>query len=177
MRVHTQGETHAEDDAREQRYGYDCAGRLASLLTPDTSLLLSYDALGNRVRTSANGTDRLWEVDHSDPLKRPLAETATNGAPVRYYVWGAGRLLGVADASGALLCAHCDDMGSVAALTDAAGAVVFTAAYGPYGEDWGSAGTNAAPFGWLGSHGVLSAAYLCPPISGLRSLPDPLPRV
>lgn len=151
---------------------YDALGRPVSALATNGQaasgglLSFAYDALGNRVRTSADGTNRFWSADHSDPLTRPLVEADTNGAAVRYYVWGAGRLLGVADASGALLCAHCDDSGSVVALTDAGGAAVFTANYGPYGEEWGSSGTNATPFRWLGGLGVqrvLPTAYSLQP--------------
>ena len=64
----------------EQRYGYDCAGRMSSLqlLNPNSSLLLSYDAPGNLLRTvdsRTQGGSTLWVTDHADPLKRPLANS------------------------------------------------------------------------------------------------------
>jgi RHS repeat-associated protein len=118
------------------------------------TLSASYDALGNRVNTTVNGDPRLWVIDHTDPLKRPLMETTTNGVPVRYYIWGAGRLLGIIDADGTLRCVHADEQGSVVALTDGSGNATDTFAYGPYGEDWGRTGTNSIPFRWLGGHGV-----------------------
>lgn len=84
---------------------------------------------------------------------------AATGAPLRYYLWAPGRLLGFIDAaSGALTVAHCDEYGSVIALTDASGAVLHTACYGPNGQDWGASGTNPTPFAWLGGHGVQQVA-------------------
>jgi YD repeat-containing protein len=121
----------------------------------NTFLNFSYDPLCNRVITG----DKLWVTDHADPLKRPLMECSTNGVVLRYYLWGNGRLLGFIDSEGALTIAHSDEQGSVVALTAANGAVIFTAHYGPHGEDWGATGTNSTPFAWLGGHGVLSSSY------------------
>jgi RHS repeat-associated protein len=130
---------------------------MASATASNLSLSVTYDALGNRVKTTINGTNRLWVIDHADPLKRPLMETTTNGTPVRYYVWGAGRLLATIDADDTTRYAHCDDQGNVVALTSTNGLVLFTANYGPYGEPWGTTGTNTIPFDWLGGHGVFHA--------------------
>ena len=125
---------------------YDAQGRLASL----GSNAFAYDALGNRVLSSGH----IFIPDHSDPLKRPLVECDANGELVRWYIWGPGRLLGFIDADGNLTVAHSDEQGSVIALTDISGAILFRASYSPYGEDWGSSGTNATPFAWLGGCGV-----------------------
>jgi len=134
---------------------YNALGQLATLQTSHWSLATShfqYDALGNRVGSG----DRLWIPDHADPLKRPLVEAdAATGEPIRYYLWGPGSLLGFIDAqTEALTVAHCDEYGSVIALTDASGNVIHTANYGPNGQDWGSTGHNPTPFVWLGGHGV-----------------------
>jgi RHS repeat-associated protein len=135
-------------------YAYDYAGRMLSATASNLTLSASYDAIGNRVNTTVNGDPRLWVIDHTDPLKRPLMETTTNGVPVRYYIWGAGRLLGIIENDGTLRCVHADEQGSVVALTDGSGNATDTFAYGPYGEDWGRTGTNSIPFRWLGGHGV-----------------------
>jgi RHS repeat-associated protein len=131
---------------------YDPLGQLSSLRLSASARDLSYDALGNRLVSG----DRLWIPDHADPLKRPLIEAdAASGVPIRYYLWGPGRLLGFIDAaSGVLTVAHCDDYGSVVTLTDSSGATLHTASYGPNGQDWGQTGTNPTPFGWLGGHGA-----------------------
>ena len=137
---------------------YDPLGQLGSLSQPSTlnPQPFSYDPLGNRLVSG----DHLFIPDHADPLKRPLIEAdAATGEPIRYYLWGPGRLLGFIDAaSGALTVAHCDEYGSVVALTDASGAVLHTACYGPNGQDWGTTGTNPTPFAWLGGHGVQRVA-------------------
>jgi RHS repeat-associated protein len=73
---------------------------------------------------------------------------------VRYYIWGAGRLLGIIESDGTLRCVHADEQGSIVALSDGSGNATDTFAYGPYGEDWGRTGTNSIPFRWLGGHGV-----------------------
>jgi len=137
---------------------YDPLGQLGSLSQPSTlnPQTFFYDALGNRVVSG----DRLWLPDHADPLKRPLIEAdAATGEPIRYYLWGPGRLLGFIDAaSGTLTVAHCDEYGSVVALTSENGTVLHTACYGPNGQDWGATGTNPTPFAWLGGHGVQKVA-------------------
>ena len=135
---------------------YDAQGRLASASirgsgAPAASTAFSYDALGNRVGVGGH----IFVPDHSDPLKRPLVECDADGNPIRYYIWGPGRLLGFIDAEGTLTVAHADEQGSVIALTDENGNLLYRAAYSPHGEDWGSSGTNATPFAWLGGLGVM----------------------
>ncbi len=134
---------------------YNTLGQFSSLRLSASAREFSYDALGNRVGAG----DRLWIPDHADPLKRPLFEADTNGVPVRYYIWGPGRLLGFVDASNDVLTVvHSDEQGSVIALTDETGSTLHTAHYGPNGQDWGRSGTNATPFAWLGGHGVQRVA-------------------
>jgi RHS repeat-associated protein len=132
-------------------------GQLASFAQSSTNAFsqFSYDPLGNRVLTG----DRIWVTDHADPLKRPLMECSTNGVVLCYYLWGNGRLLGFIDSEGSLTVAHSDEQGNVVALTASNGAVLHTAHYGPHGENWGTTGTNATPFAWLGGHGVLAGSY------------------
>jgi len=137
------------------RCTYNALGQLTSLNLRESvsSVDYSYDALGNRIVCG----DRILIPDHADPLKRPLVEADASGAPIRYYIWGGGQLLGFINAaSGVLTVAHCDEVGSVVALTDASGNVLYEACYGPYGEDWGSAGANPTPFAWLGGYGVFN---------------------
>ena len=148
---------------------YDPYGQLTCLATTNISSFIShlssfsYDPLGNRLTTSTN---TLLIPDHADPLKRPLVELdAATGDPIRYYLWADNRLLGFIDAAtSTLTLAHCDDFGSVIALTETNGVVTFTAAYGPHGEDWGTTGHNPTPFAWLGVYGVqkINSSLLIP---------------
>ena len=149
-----------------ETFTYDGNGAMTNWISDGMSLSLAYDeqgrfangpcaydALDNRIRT-ADG--KYWIPNHADPLKRPLMEVdASTGAIIRYYIWSDNRLLGFIDgASGALTVVHSDDFASVIALTDVSGNVLYSANYGPHGEDWGSTGTNPTPFTWLGGYGV-----------------------
>jgi RHS repeat-associated protein len=149
--------TNRQSAAGDSQYEYDCAGRLTySLQSAANSIVLTYDALGNRLTTYSANTTRIWITDHADPRKRPLMVTDSNGVPVRYFIWGGGMLLAVIEADGTVRYAHSDEQGSVVALTDSNGAVTDQYCYGPYGTDWGHTGTNSIPFRWLGSHGVFT---------------------
>ena len=150
--------TNVQSAIGNEHYGYNPLGQLTSLNLRESvpSVDYSYDPIGNRIVCGG----RLFIPDHADPLKRPLIEAdAATGAPIRYYLWAPGRLLGFIDAaSGTLTVAHCDEYGSVVALTDEAGDTLHTACYGPSGQDWGATGTNPTPFAWLGGHGVQCVA-------------------
>ena len=144
---------------------YDAQGRLASLGGPPSpAAAFAYDALGNRILVGG----RIFVPDHSDPLKRPLIECDADGTPLRYYIWGPGRLLGFIDVGRAgsplpadvLTIAHSDEQGSVIALTGEDGTLLWRACYGPHGEDWGVTGTNDTPFAWLGGCGVMDGRVL-----------------
>ena len=142
---------------------YDAQGRLAEVAPDgDASRSFAYDALGNRIVEDGC----LWVPDHADGLKRPLIECDAAGNPVRYYLWAGNRLLGFIDAAGTLIVAHADEQGSVVALTDVSGNVLYAANYGPHGEDWGASGTNPTPFAWLGGLGVkrLPSAHPSSPV-------------
>ena len=62
-------------------YSYDLAGRMTTATASNLTLSASYDALGNRVKTTVNGATSLWVIDHTDPLKRPLMETPPTACP------------------------------------------------------------------------------------------------
>ena len=66
-----------------------------------------------------------------------------------------GEYISFIDPDDTLTVAHADEQGSVIALTDENAALLFRASYSPHGEDWGSSGTNATPFAWLGGLGVM----------------------
>jgi len=139
---------------------YDALGRL---LTDGEALACTYDALGNRLQTvgCCSITPEIWVPNHADPLKRPLMMyDAEEDEVYYYYIWGGNRLLGVIEngefwnEDDALFVAHSDEIGSVIAFTDLSGNVLYSANYGPHGEDWGSTGFNPTPFAWLGGYGV-----------------------
>ena len=131
-------------------FRYNADGTLGGFAFNNSEREFGYDALGNRIMSDG----RVFIPDQNDALKRPLLEYDANGQLVRSYIWAGGMLLGYVDAYGVLTVAHLDEMGGVAILSATDGSVVYTANYGPHGENWGRSGTNPTPFAWLGGFGV-----------------------
>lgn len=129
---------------------YAADGTLTSVQKSASTASYGYDALGNRI--AADG--KYWIPDYADALKRPLVECDAAGAVLRYYIWADGRLLGFVGANGSLSVAHCDDYGSVIAICQCDGTVLYKANFGPHGEDYGLTGSSPTPFTWLGGYGV-----------------------
>jgi YD repeat-containing protein len=121
-----------------------------------------YDAEGN-LRTStdsATGSTR-WVTDpNGGTMTRTLARVAPNGYVTR-YIYGVGLLYEVrTDAS--VRYYHYDQIGSTVALSDASGTVTGQADYTPYGALQTASGelatAHAAPFLFVGAHGVMTDA-------------------
>ena len=129
---------------------YAADGTLTLVQKLASTASYGYDALGNRIAVDG----KYWIPDYADALKRPLIECDASGAVLRYYIWADGRLLGFVGANGSLSVAHCDDYGSVIAICQCDGTVLYKANFGPHGEDYGSTGSNPTPFTWLGGYGV-----------------------
>ena len=130
---------------------------LLPLVTLATASGTMCDASGARVgRITDNGTQtttNLFVIDHTDALKRPLAETDASGNVTRYYVWSGAHLLCHIEANGTTRYYHANELGSTLALTDANGTVTDQFAYTPYGYATHT-GTTSTPFQWLGGYGV-----------------------
>lgn len=76
----------------------------------------------------------------------------------RFYIYSPGGILlyAIDATSSEESYYHADRNGNVLALTDGAGAVTDTYAYGVYGSSLSRTGTSAQPFRWLGAFGVRS---------------------
>jgi RHS repeat-associated protein len=149
------------DSGRYIRYGYDLWNRLTSVSKGDAgteSATLSasylYDADNLRVaKTSSAGTTR-WLYDATGTMLTEQAPGYT-----RDYVWAEGLIIGyreTRDFNGdaiaetkSFFCAT-DQVGSVVAVTDEAGALASQQDYSAFGEDAGSLGTMAAPYLYAG---------------------------
>lgn len=117
-------------------YGYDAAGRLATLAqNGQPEAAYAYDASGRRIAKTADGVTRHFL---HDPEGRLLAEATGAGQVLREYVWlGDLPLAMVADADTAsprLLWFHADHLGTPQRLTDAGGSVVWDAVLEPLRE-------------------------------------------
>ena len=104
-----------------------------------------YDGMGRRVakQWAAQMVDIVY---HYDVGGRLLAETTPSGTPVREYFYVADQLVAVhgcpaVNSSGCNVTEwyHTDHLGSVRARTDAAGTVMASVAYQPWGESLPSA--------------------------------------
>lgn len=102
-------------------------------------------------------------VDYTDSLKRPLAETDSDGSVLRYYIWSGSQLLchidtpaGGGEPGGSAYYYHGDGLGSTLAITDDTGSVTDEFAYMPYGYATHVAHSNSVdtPFLWMGGYGV-----------------------
>ncbi len=151
-------------------YGFDARGRLtvapghafswdgASRLTAIDSVVLSYNGADNILTRTASGVITRFYYNHAVEMNPIMAErNETANATQRYYVWTPeGRLLYIINAASGntVSYVHTDRVGSVLALTSAAGAVTDAYAYSPYGVLLARTGANPQPFTYIGAFGV-----------------------
>jgi len=108
------------------------------------------DAGGNRIWFG----NKCFIPDYTDNRIRPLVEVDDSGSILRSYIWAGGVLLGIIDEKNGCLITRTDPFGNVVVINKMNGVKVFSALYGPNGEDWGTEGINPTPFGWQGGFGV-----------------------
>jgi RHS repeat-associated protein len=149
-------------------YTYDVRGRLtanpggdifawdgASRLTNAGGVTLTYNGFQDVVlRTDGAGTTRFYN-HYAIALAPIVFEDRPTGSDQAYIWTPKGELLysvdmGTMDATFYLF----DHIGSTLALTNEAGAVVESYAYGPFGEPLAQSGSNPQPFTYIGRHGV-----------------------
>ena len=146
-------------------YGYDGRGNRTSVTPPAGSpLSLTWDQ-GNRMTgyggaaTYAYNGEGLRTAKTVSGTTTPFVWAALGGVPLLLkdgadsYVYGPGGTpLQRIAADGTTTYLHVDQLGSVRALTDGAGAVVGTFAYDPFGQPTGATGTATVPFGFAGQY-------------------------
>jgi len=124
-------------------FGYDGANRLTSATVVGVTETSTYD--GDGVRVSRR--------EGAGPLTRYVSDPAA-GLPVtlddgtRRYVWGLG--LAYAVSGSGIEVYHADRLGSVRALTDAAGTVIATYRSDEFGVPVSSTGSSTQPFRYTG---------------------------
>lgn len=110
---------------------YDAEGRLSTDSTPEGTIAYNYDANGNRVRSTLNGSDtwRLW-----DPFRNEIADADEDGniSEFRYFVPGRiDGLLGFTRGSNTYFTLR-DPQGNVALVVDENANLVAQYAYEPF---------------------------------------------
>jgi len=125
-------------------FAYDQANRLTSATVAGLTETSTYDGDGVRVSRQVGG----------GPLTRYVTDPAAAGLPVtiddgtRKYVWGLG--LAYAVSGTGIEVYHADRLGSVRALTDAAGSVIATYRSDEFGIPVSSTGSSSQPFRYTG---------------------------
>jgi uncharacterized protein RhaS with RHS repeats len=137
------------------RWTHDPVGsRLTETRPSGAATVYGYDGDGVRVQASAGGqtTSYLWDTTWG--LPQLALERDGQGALIRRYTYGAARIS--LAGGGGLFYYHYDQLGSVANLTDAAGARQWTYAYEPYGATRSATpddpGAPANPMQYTGEH-------------------------
>nr|MDA3798943.1 toxin C-terminal domain-containing protein [Kiritimatiellia bacterium] len=147
---------------------YDYNNRLVGSTKNTDSAEYIYDASGARVARiftdDTTSTTNFFIIDHTDSLKRPLAETDVSGNIIRYYIWNGFMLLAHIDIiesqNPTVTFYHQDELGNTLALTDSNGQVTDQFAYMPYGSTrhqptaLSTFSLHPSPFLWLGGYGV-----------------------
>lgn len=124
-------------------FGFDQANRLTSATVGGTTETYTYDGNGTRVsRQVGAGTPTFYRSDTTGPL----AITLDDGG--RKYVYG--QSLAYAVTGSTLEIYHGDRLGSIRALTNAAGNVSATYDTDEWGRSTGGSGVSTQPYGFTG---------------------------
>lgn len=132
-------------------YGYDSLERLVSVDDGSVVTTYIYDSRGDRIAKIHDGLQTRYLRDGGR-----IWATFDGGGAVLSYNIHAGMLVYSIGAGGETRIFHGDPRGSVAAVTDVAGATIGEYAYDPYGRVLASTGGLANEVGFVGLHGVLT---------------------
>ena len=113
---------------------------------PASSTSFTYDGNGDRVKQTKGGVDTAYVVDSGPDNERVLMETTASATT--YYIYGDDMLYSI-DAVGPHY-QHNDSVGSVAAITDASGALEQTYDYDVFGVMRTASGTSANRYTFTG---------------------------
>jgi RHS repeat-associated protein len=112
-------------------YQYNEQNQLHRVLDGQTVLgEYTYNAKGQRVKKVAGGTT----IYHYDLMGNLIQETDGSGNIISSYVYAGTHSIAKVESSGAIYYYHNDHLGTPLAMTDATGAIVWKAAYNPFGK-------------------------------------------
>jgi RHS repeat-associated protein len=116
-----------------------------------TTTTYEYDALGFRRRN--NNTYYVVDWQNSGNV---VMEAQQNTTPISVYVYARGLICRIDPITDSLFYYHCDNRGSVIAITNQAGQLVEYYKYEPFGKTYAEGGTLTwnNPFQFLGKYGV-----------------------
>jgi len=135
-------------------YSYDIENRLIGVSTPNNNWTYSYDAFGNRIASTHNGVTTHYIVDPIG-LGKVVAEYDSNDTLFSRYDHGFGLISRIDDAGTAAYYSF-DAIGSTSEMTDAAGHIVNSYGYDPFGNVQIISEPVNNPFRYIGEYGVMS---------------------
>jgi len=161
-------------------YSYDDENRLIAVHKGADAWRYTYDAFGQRVANSQNGTTTHYVIDPIG-LGNVVGEYDGSGNLISYDDYGFG-LLSRTDAAGASACYTFDAIGNTITLIGAAGRIVNSYAYAPFGAVLDQTVTEPNPFQFVGEYGVTAGgnALSCmraryyEPLGGRFTSSDPI---
>jgi RHS repeat-associated protein len=131
-----------EKTAGSRTFSYDLANRPISTISGSTTTTYTYNGDGLRLQASTGSqaskkTNYLWDVNAAtgvtdDQPAQIALERDGNNALLRRYVYGARRIS--MTSGGSAYYYHYDNLGSVANVTNATGASMWTEQYEPFGS-------------------------------------------
>ncbi len=156
------GEPVSYDPDGNMTFGPLASGALGSYtfnarnqLTANDGVSYVYDAEGNRIRVSGDGSTTDFVIDSNALFSRVLLRER-DGEQI-YSVYGLGLLYDVHE-SGDTVTYHYDQIGSTVALSNDAGAVTGRLEYDPFGLVVWTIGDIDTPFQYVGQWGVQTDA-------------------
>jgi RHS repeat-associated protein len=113
-------------------FSYGNRNRYSTLTNGTATASYKYNALGERLVKTVGGMTTHYHYDLSGHL---IAESQSNGAVIREYVWLDDMPLAQIESSGAIYFIHPDQLNTPQKMTDATKAVVWDREPQPFGED------------------------------------------
>jgi RHS repeat-associated protein len=141
-------------------FEYDSRNLLTKWTAPDgTMATFVYDHDGNRVSRTIDGVTTKYIVDTADPsgLSQVVAEQDGSGSVEAGYVYGHDLIS--QDRGGTRSYYHADALGSTRALTNDAGEVTDTYAYGAFGDESNSTGSTTNEIRFTGEREDPTSLY------------------
>ncbi|GIV67075.1 MAG: hypothetical protein KatS3mg047_1468 [Bellilinea sp.] len=156
-------------------YTHDAANRLSALTGPAAAYTFTYDGLGNRYQTTADGSLTTFTLDNAASLPQVLA------AGDALYYHGLERIARQ-DVAGGVAYFLTDRLGSVRLLTDAGGSVIRSQSFDPFGNLLSASGSTLTNYGFTGewhdpTHLIYLRARYYAPQWGRFLTRDPFPGI
>ncbi len=137
------------DSGGNAQYGYDSEDRLVSIRTSADTWSFEYDAFGNRVASTHNGTRTEYLIDPSGQI---VGEYDGSGQLLAHYTQRNG-LTSRVDSTGHADFYSFDAMGNTAQLTGPGGTALNSYSYLPFGESITATESVQNPFTFSGQFG------------------------